>query len=411
MRNAARSRLSKPALSRRGKSPLARLAGVRIFQAFVLFLFWIGPASAAISVDSTVTAVSPNQVSSLTWSHVVGSGSNRILVVGISFRDGNVSASSVKYGGVSLTLIGAVNSGGNQNRTEMWYLLAPTTGTASIVVTMSASKAIAAASISFAGVHQSTPLGTPVTGTSNGSTTASVTLASASGQVVLDTVTANGDANSLTANGSQTPQWGIFSGSGDAGNARGAGSTKPGASSTTMSWTLGTSKPWSQVAVPLIAAPVAPAFVNLKTVQVTQDPVNGTTNPKYIPGAYALYTIQITNTAAGSPDSNTVFIYDAVPSNTALYVGDLSGAGSGPIQFADGSTSSALTYTFTSLASNTDNVDFSNNGGATYTYTPVPDGNGFDANVTHIRINPQGVFAPASAGNPSFQISFRVRVN
>jgi len=121
--------------------------------------------------------------------------------------------------------------------------------------------------------------------------------------------------------------------------------------------------------------------------------------------------VQITNTAAGSPDSNTVFLYDPVPANTTLYVGDLSGAGSGPIQFVNGSPSSGLSYTFTSLASTTDNVDFSNNGGSTYTYTPVPDSNGFDANVTNIRINPQGVFAAAGGSNPYFQVSFRVRVN
>jgi uncharacterized repeat protein (TIGR01451 family) len=154
-----------------------------------------------------------------------------------------------------------------------------------------------------------------------------------------------------------------------------------------------------------------PAFVNLKTVQVTSDPVDGTTNPKYIPGAYALYTIQVTNTGNGSPDNNSVFVYDAVPANTTLYVGDLSGAGTGPIQFAQGSPTSSLTYTYTSLASTTDNVDFSNNGGTTYTYTPVPDGSGFDANVTNIRVSPQGVFAAAGGGNPYFTVSFRVRVN
>jgi MSHA biogenesis protein MshQ len=218
-------------------------------------------AHAQITVDNKTTAVSSASVSSLTWNHTVGSGSNGILIVGISFRDGNVSVTSVTYGGTALTRIGAQNSGGNQNRTEMWYLLAPASGTASVHISMSASKAVVATSISFFGVSQTTPLGTAAFASSGGSTTASVTVTSASGQVVIDTVTANGDARSLTAGASQTQQWNSYSGSGDASNARGAGSTQTaGATTTTMSWTLGASKPWSIGAVPLLPAPSAAGF-------------------------------------------------------------------------------------------------------------------------------------------------------
>jgi hypothetical protein len=381
--------------------------------AIVCCLAVIRPANAAISVDSVATAVSASQVTSLSWSHTVGAGSNQILIVGISFRDGNVSASGVSLTTASvpqaLTRIGFINAGGSQNRTELWYLLAPPTGVGTVAVSMSASKMITAGSISFNGVNQSTPLGTFVSATAQ-STAASVTVASATGQVVIDTVTANGDAVSLAVGALQTQRWNLFSSTGDAGSARGAGSTEPGAASTTMSWTLGVSKPWSIGAVPLIPAAVTPAFVNLKTVQVTSDPINGTTNPKLIPGAYALYTVQITNTAAGSPDSNSVFIYDPVPANTTLFVGNLGAVGSGPVAFTDGTPASGLTYTFTSLASTTDDVDFSNNGGVSYAYTPVPDGSGFDANVTNIRINPKGVFAAAGGSNPYFQVSFRVKV-
>ena len=47
------------------------------------------------------------------------------------------------------------------------------------------------------------------------------------------------------------------------------------------------------------------------------------------------------------------------------------------------SPSSALTWTFTALNSITDDVDFSNDDGVTWTYVPVPDANGYDAAVTH----------------------------
>ena len=156
-----------------------------------------------------------------------------------------------------------------------------------------------------------------------------------------------------------------------------------------------------------------PSFTVAKSVLLVSDPVNGTTLPKAIPGAVVSYSIQVTNSGAGTADNNTTVIVDAIPGNTRLFVGDLGGPGSGPIVFVNGTPSSGLTYTFTSLASVADDVSFSNTGCSPFTnYTPVPDVNGFDAAVTCIRVNPKGVFAAASGGNnPNFEARFRVRVN
>ena len=156
---------------------------------------------------------------------------------------------------------------------------------------------------------------------------------------------------------------------------------------------------------------VVPSLVNLKTVQVTSDPVNGASNPKFIPGAAALYTIRITNQGAGTVTNNSVSIVDPIPANTELFVNDLGVAGSGPIVFVDGSPLSGLTWTYTSLASATDDVEFSNDGGATYVYTPVPNAQGYDPAVTHIRLKPKGTMAGNTlAGSPNFDLRFRVRV-
>ena len=158
---------------------------------------------------------------------------------------------------------------------------------------------------------------------------------------------------------------------------------------------------------------VYPSLVNVKSSQVLSDPYNGTTNPKRIPGSAVRYDVTITNTGQGTVNSNTVFVFDAIPAQTSLYVTDIGAAGSGPVAFSNGSLTSGLSYTFTSLASTTDDTDFSNNGGSTYSYTPVPNGNGVDPNVTNIRINPKGTFAGdpvAGAPSPSFTASFRVRI-
>jgi uncharacterized repeat protein (TIGR01451 family) len=155
---------------------------------------------------------------------------------------------------------------------------------------------------------------------------------------------------------------------------------------------------------------VYPNLVNTKTVAVLDDPINGTTNPKNIPGAEVLYTISVANTGLGRVDTNSVFLVDSVPANTSLFVGNLGGSPSGPITFAD--SGSTLTFTYTSLGSSSDDVQFSNDGGNTWGYTPVPDASGYDAAITHVRLNPKGRMAgwSGSGAYPSFTTAFKVKV-
>ncbi len=151
---------------------------------------------------------------------------------------------------------------------------------------------------------------------------------------------------------------------------------------------------------------VRPPLVATKASAVVSDPQNGTTNPKRIPGALVDYTITVVNPSARVVDANSVIVADAIPANTDLLVGDLAGAGLGPVAFTDGSPASTLTYQFVSLSSLTDGLEFSNNNGATFNYVPVPGPNGTDPAVTHIRVLPNG----AHAASGQFQIRFRVRV-
>lgn len=148
-----------------------------------------------------------------------------------------------------------------------------------------------------------------------------------------------------------------------------------------------------------------------KTSLTISDPVNGTTNPKSIPGALAEYSIKATNSGLVATDNNSIIISDAIPTNTSLYVNDISGAGTGPIRFIDGPPSSGLSYNFVNLTSTTDGLSFSNNGGSSYVYVPSPDTDGVDTNVTNIRISTLGQFlASGGSGDPSFQVLFRVKV-
>ncbi len=144
-----------------------------------------------------------------------------------------------------------------------------------------------------------------------------------------------------------------------------------------------------------------------KNAATFSDPFNLTTNPKSIPGAIVQYDIEMTNSGTGTSDADSLSITDPIPTYVSLRVVDFDAGTSGPVRFADGSPSSGLTYSFASLGSTTDDAEFSNDGGTTYSYTPVPDGFGLDANVTHIRIRPKGAFQDSGA---NFTVQFKVGV-
>jgi uncharacterized repeat protein (TIGR01451 family)/fimbrial isopeptide formation D2 family protein len=145
----------------------------------------------------------------------------------------------------------------------------------------------------------------------------------------------------------------------------------------------------------------------VKLSSVQSDPVDGTTNPKAIPGAVVEYQVIITNPATTAVDANTLFMRDPLPPQVVLRVADLGGAGSGPVSFANGIPPSGLTYGFVSLGSLTDDLQFSNDHGASWNYVPVPDIDGYDAAITGIRVNPKGAF---NGNGAQFTLRYRVRI-
>ncbi|HEU0098840.1 MAG TPA: hypothetical protein VFQ67_08695 [Allosphingosinicella sp.] len=153
---------------------------------------------------------------------------------------------------------------------------------------------------------------------------------------------------------------------------------------------------------------ITPApFTVAKTSQAGADPYNGAVNPKLIPGARVHYTVSITNPNPFAATADSLLVIDPTPARLSLFVGNISGSSGGPLRFQNGATASGLTYTFTSLASTTDDIDFSSDGGATWTYVPTPNSAGADPLVNRIRIRPKG----AMAANSSFSLLFGYVVN
>lgn len=153
-------------------------------------------------------------------------------------------------------------------------------------------------------------------------------------------------------------------------------------------------------------------LVIVKSLLTLSDPVNGASNPRAIPGAVIEYTVIVSNQGAGSSDADSIRFSDPIPVPSQLIVDDIAGPGSGPVAFTQGVPTSALSYSYASLASLADDLEFSNDGGATWSYVPTPDVNGADPAVTHLRVSPSGTFA-AKTGltGPSFTLRFRVRID
>jgi len=225
---------------------------------FVLFIFsWIlfetpqnlffqsqvHEAQAAIAIDNTSTG--SGEGSTITVSHTTGSGSNRLMLVGISARRlsdpvGFPVVSGVTYNGVPLSTVGTyqnLNASFSPSAIWIYSLVAPATGTYDVVVSFSTLPTTWGAVVgvmTFTGVDPNTPLGTFASARGTSSTTATVDVTSATNELVFDTVAGN---NAFTVGAGQTQRW----------NARystyeyGAGSTEPGASTVTMSWTMASS--------------------------------------------------------------------------------------------------------------------------------------------------------------------------
>ena len=138
-----------------------------------------------------------------------------------------------------------------------------------------------------------------------------------------------------------------------------------------------------------------PNLLVMKSVTVISDPVEGTTKPKSLPGAVIQYQITVSNNGSGPADNNSLVITDPLPANTKFMLSS--------VGFADGTPNSGLTLAAT-------NVTYSSTGSAgPWTYTPVNDGSGADANVKALKIAPQGIMAGNSGATaPNFSVTFRV---
>lgn len=139
-----------------------------------------------------------------------------------------------------------------------------------------------------------------------------------------------------------------------------------------------------------------PATVTISSV-TTWDPVSATAAPKAIPLSRRRTALTVVNPDIVALDLNTLRL--ALPTGVGTILAlDGDGTGSGAVaQTTQGSTPSALTVSYVSPSTLTDDVEFSSDGGATWGYVPVVGNPASQGAVTHVRFSPKGSMAPLSS--------------
>lgn len=155
-------------------------------------------------------------------------------------------------------------------------------------------------------------------------------------------------------------------------------------------------------------AAAAPLTIS-KTATVVSDPL-GNLVPRSVPGSVIDYRVLATNPLAnlGRP-VNGIVLVDPLPDHLVLRVSDLT-AGRGPIEFTDGNllgtglAASGLGLAYSTTDPANDGVEFWD--GATWSYQPVADAEGYDPKVRAVRLRLTGSFATVT----SFQIRYRMKI-
>ena len=140
-----------------------------------------------------------------------------------------------------------------------------------------------------------------------------------------------------------------------------------------------------------------------KSYATVSDPVNGGTDPHPIPGSVVEYRIAVENRGSLSPDTDSLSVVDDIPGGLAACVTAACLAGGPVVLDSSGSpTPPGVTIGL---------VEYSDNGGVSFGYTPTPDADGFDPSVNAIRVTLTGTLASiATSGAPSFELVIAARV-
>ena len=213
--------------------------------------------TATITADIPISDAGQKSGNSGSWSHTTGSGINRILIVSVVTENVAQDASSITYGGSSLTKIPGCQLYSYSN-VQMWYLLESGIAAASsstIEVTLPAADPNywTASGVSYSGVNQTSTFRASCNTESGTSSQPSLSVTSQNGDLAIDAIALLATSPTLTVGSGQTERWNQTATT----LTRGAYSDEPATgSSVNMAWTVGGGGPgWVHTGVALVPSP------------------------------------------------------------------------------------------------------------------------------------------------------------
>jgi hypothetical protein len=124
---------------------------------FFLFLLTAPDLQAALVFDSASQgAAASGGATTVSFSHTTTALGNRCLIVGCGIDSNTLTITGITYGAAALTLYGR-RAGSGQNQAEVWYLLNPPAGTATLTATLSALDGAACIAMTWSGCLQASP--------------------------------------------------------------------------------------------------------------------------------------------------------------------------------------------------------------------------------------------------------------
>ena len=214
-------------------------------------------AQVAVDTTNTRSAVFTGPgTGTITRNHTNNIATNGLLVVGVELNITNMptaSVSGITYKGTALTFVGAHNDAAATRRVEMWYLLAPPTGSNSMVLTVNMPTAGTVGTVfgatTFSGVDQTVPIAGFYSANGTAGTFSQLDVPSVVNGMVLDAL-ATGGSVTVAVPGPQNSLYNNASNNGsDPPDVTGVGTSHAGAPSLPNSETFSGASNWALGAV------------------------------------------------------------------------------------------------------------------------------------------------------------------
>ena len=333
----------------------------------------------------------------LTFTHTTTATANRVLIVGVSINITNApttDVTGVTYSGTALSFVGAQNDAGGTRRVEMWYLLAPASGTnlpivVSVDIPTAVTEGVVAGATTFTGVDQTAPLGTFVSADGAAGTYSQLNVPSVVNGMILDTLATDG-TQTVTVPGPQTQRWNVLSQNSTNPGVRATGSSRTGAPSVPLSETFSGTSNWS-----LGAVSINPTAADIG--------VTTSVGSAVFLGSNTTYNITVFNN--GTSAANAVTLNDTLAAGMTL-VSAIPSVGTcvtttNPITCTIGTLASGTNATVTVVETATASGSYTNTATVTDSGTP-PDpntGNNTYVAVATVQSIACGTTSQAAAGN------------